>query len=163
MSKERKTIYIPHPVSPELKAKLRAEGYKIIDARFAPVDHLRDDGPTVAEYVAAGYLPAGYPPKGYASRSTEDEIADAIAAHAAAQPINPTVEQRSEGAAQGGQIAGFDPAIQPAGDQTLPVDDGLGQLSAEQLHELAKERGVKVHHAAGADKVREALREAQGE
>ncbi len=31
-----KIIYEPHPVSPERKAELRSEGYKIIDARFAP-------------------------------------------------------------------------------------------------------------------------------
>ena len=29
-------IYEPHPVTPERKAELRAAGYKIIDARFAP-------------------------------------------------------------------------------------------------------------------------------
>lgn len=29
-------IYEPHPVSAERKAALRAQGYKIIDARFAP-------------------------------------------------------------------------------------------------------------------------------
>lgn len=28
--------YEPHPVSPERKAELRAQGLKIIDARFAP-------------------------------------------------------------------------------------------------------------------------------
>lgn len=32
----RPIIYEPHPVSPERKAELRAKGYKIIDARFAP-------------------------------------------------------------------------------------------------------------------------------
>jgi len=31
-------IYEPHPVTPERKAELRAGGYKIIDARFAPDD-----------------------------------------------------------------------------------------------------------------------------
>lgn len=31
-------IYEPHPVSPERKAELRAAGFKIIDARFAPAD-----------------------------------------------------------------------------------------------------------------------------
>lgn len=36
----------------------------------------------------------------------------------------------------------------------------LDDLDAEALHALAKERGVKVHHKAGADKVRKALREA---
>ena len=29
-------IYEPHPVTPERKAELRAAGYKIIDAQFAP-------------------------------------------------------------------------------------------------------------------------------
>lgn len=38
--------------------------------------------------------------------------------------------------------------------------DGLEALDKDQLHALAKERGVKVHHMAGADKVRAALREA---
>jgi len=28
--------YEPHPVSPERKAELRAQGFKIIDARFKP-------------------------------------------------------------------------------------------------------------------------------
>ena len=32
-----KIAYEPHPVSPERKAELRAQGYKIIDARYAPV------------------------------------------------------------------------------------------------------------------------------
>lgn len=31
-------IYEPHPVTPERKAELLAQGYKIIDARFAPED-----------------------------------------------------------------------------------------------------------------------------
>lgn len=30
-------IYEPHPVSRERKAELRAQGYRIIDARFAPL------------------------------------------------------------------------------------------------------------------------------
>lgn len=34
---EREIIYEPHPVTPERKAELRAQGYKIIDAQFAPV------------------------------------------------------------------------------------------------------------------------------
>jgi hypothetical protein len=42
---------------------------------------------------------------------------------------------------------------------TAAKDDGLDALDAEQLHALAKERGVVVHHRAGADKVRAALRE----
>lgn len=41
---------------------------------------LREDGPTVAQYVAAGYQASNYPPQGYASKSTADEIAAAIEA-----------------------------------------------------------------------------------
>ena len=36
MSKEQKVIYEPHPVSPERKAELRGQGYKILDAVFKP-------------------------------------------------------------------------------------------------------------------------------
>ncbi|MFP5078649.1 hypothetical protein ACLE20_15190 [Rhizobium sp. YIM 134829] len=45
---------------------------------------LREDGPTISEFVAAGYDPSTYPPAGYASRSTDQEIADAIAQAGAA-------------------------------------------------------------------------------
>lgn len=31
-----KIKYEPHPVSPERKAELRSQGYKIVDARFEP-------------------------------------------------------------------------------------------------------------------------------
>lgn len=43
---------------------------------------------------------------------------------------------------------------------SLPVEENLDGMNAEELHALAKERGVTVHHRAGADKVRAALREA---
>ena len=68
-------------------------------------DELRQDGPTIAEYVAAGYHAASYPPAGYASRSTEEEIAAAIAAQETGsgeqtedqgQPEPPTLEQRAK-------------------------------------------------------------------
>lgn len=41
---------------------------------------LREDGPTVAEFVEAGYQASGYPPEGYASRSTQEEIDAAVTA-----------------------------------------------------------------------------------
>lgn len=44
--------------------------------------------------------------------------------------------------------------------QSATAED-LDALDADQLHALAKERGVKVHANAGADKVREALRDAE--
>lgn len=47
---------------------------------------LRNDGPTVAEFVAAGYLASSYPPEGFASRSSADEIAAAVAAGQGAKP-----------------------------------------------------------------------------
>lgn len=55
-----------------------------------------------------------------------------------------------------------DPVADAPGPVDAPavVDDGLDALDKEQLHALAKERDVKVHHMAGADKVRAALREA---
>jgi len=34
--KTMQIAYEPHPVTPERKAELRAQGFKIIDARFAP-------------------------------------------------------------------------------------------------------------------------------
>lgn len=48
---------------------------------------LRDDGPTVAEFVAKGYSASKYPPAGYTSRSTAEEIDAAVAAEAAAQAL----------------------------------------------------------------------------
>lgn len=48
---------------------------------------LRQDGPTVAEFVAAGYKAANYPPKGYEARSTPEEIAAAVAAEKAAPAV----------------------------------------------------------------------------
>ena len=37
--------YEPHPVSPERKAELRALGFKIIDAQFAPADWRPEQAP----------------------------------------------------------------------------------------------------------------------
>lgn len=47
-----------------------------LDRQAAPV--LREDGPTVAEWVEAGYPAASYPPEGYASRSSQEDIDAAI-------------------------------------------------------------------------------------
>ena len=43
----KKIIYEAHPVSPERKAELTAQGFRIVDARFAP-----DDAPKAEEPVA---------------------------------------------------------------------------------------------------------------
>lgn len=50
--------------------------------------------------------------------------------------------------------------VVPALAQSEPVTVDLDAMDADALHALAQERGVKVHHKAGADKVREALRKA---
>lgn len=39
-----KVIYEPHPVSAERRQELIEQGYKIIDARFAPDDYVPPDG-----------------------------------------------------------------------------------------------------------------------
>lgn len=41
--KDRTTIYEPHPVSPERKAQLLAQGYRILDAVHAPEGYVHPD------------------------------------------------------------------------------------------------------------------------
>lgn len=47
MSNER-IAYEPHPVSPERKAELRAAGFKIVDAVFAPAKPAEPEPPAAA-------------------------------------------------------------------------------------------------------------------
>lgn len=49
-----KIIYEPHPVSRERKRELRAQGYRILDAVFAPPEQA-----TSAPVVAGSAAPAG--------------------------------------------------------------------------------------------------------
>lgn len=55
-----KIAYEEHPVTPERKAELRAQGFKIIDARFKPANEGPDtseidvmDGPELTEALEA--------------------------------------------------------------------------------------------------------------
>ena len=48
---------------------------------------LKLDGPTIAEFLAAGYLAVNYPPEGYASRSSQEEIDAAIDAQKETDPL----------------------------------------------------------------------------
>ena len=57
-------------------------------------DGLRQDGPTIADYVAAGYKSSSYPPHGYASRSTPEEIAAAVASEIEAEKAAPVVDNK---------------------------------------------------------------------
>lgn len=113
-----KTIYQKHPVTPEQKADLRSQGYKIVDAAFAP----------------AGYVhPIAQREQIKAQAKAELEAAAKLEVEAKA-----TVDSTNASTMSG---------------------DGLDELDVDQLQALAKERGVSVHHKAGADKVREALRQ----
>lgn len=51
--KDRTTIYEPHPVTPERKAHLLAQGYRILDAVFAPADYVHPEAEAEAERLAA--------------------------------------------------------------------------------------------------------------
>lgn len=96
---------------------------------------LRQQGYTIIDAVFA--------PKGYEHPETKREQAETQAKAAAEQ-------------AERDRLAAL-VNTQPETAQKI-IDDGLDEMGAEQLHALAKERGVKVHANAGADKVREALR-----
>jgi hypothetical protein len=85
-----------------------------------------DEGPTVAEWVEAGYSAKNYPPSGYNSRSTPEEIAEAIKAEEATVALG-----EASGSATGGdtelppQDDGLEPATggtpQPIGNVTTEV------------------------------------------
>lgn len=85
----------------------------------APKTALRDDGPTVQEFVEAGYLAVNYPPTGYASKSTPEEIAAAVAAASSPDQTasNPPAEPPAlaDGAAPQA-VASEAPAPAPAAD-----------------------------------------------
>lgn len=65
---------------------------------------LRTDGPTLAEWVAAGYLAEKYPPDGYAVREAEapaaPHVPDVVDAAAPATADSPTMQTMSEVAHQ---------------------------------------------------------------
>ncbi len=54
--------------------------------------------------------------------------------------------------------ANLQPAADSARQPIAESSDGLDELAVDELHSIAKERGIEVHHRAGADKVRAALR-----
>ena len=80
-------------------------------AKEPEVPQLKQDGPTVEEWVLAGYHAEDYPPEGYAPRSTPDEIAAAVAAQkSAASHIPHDADQKS---ATGEQSAAADGESKP--------------------------------------------------
>ncbi|RUU47415.1 hypothetical protein EOD08_06785 [Mesorhizobium sp. M6A.T.Ca.TU.002.02.2.1] len=81
---------------------------------------LRDDGPTVAEYVAAGYFASNYPPEGYSSRSSSAEIAEAVKAEETAKAA---AKMRDAILADLGKLSDEDLAKVIEAEK-IPVDDG---------------------------------------
>ena len=61
---------------PHITAAYQRAGIAVEDGKQSA--GLREDGPTVVEFIAAGYKASNYPPEGYASRSTAEEIAEAL-------------------------------------------------------------------------------------
>lgn len=63
----REIIYEPHPVSAERKAELMAQGFRILDAKFAPAVTPKAETPkvetVVVEPVAAPTKKRGRPAK----------------------------------------------------------------------------------------------------
>lgn len=86
---------------------------------------LRDDGPTIEEYVSAGYQAANYPPAGYASKSSTEAIAAAIETQAsAAAALAVAAEAAAQSAATGaGANAAASPATEPAQDTAANTKD----------------------------------------
>ncbi len=108
-----------------------AEGLKMagLIEDVAVVPGLRDDGPTVAEYVAAGYLASNYPPGGYASRSTPEEIESAVTAENAAKQA--ATEAAAKKAEEEAKAKAF---------EAMRTD--LSKQTVAQLHDLAKAESV---------------------
>lgn len=55
---EWKTVYVPHPVTPETKAKHNAAGERIVDIRFAPAGYkaapdVKETAPIVSDDIVA--------------------------------------------------------------------------------------------------------------
>jgi hypothetical protein len=53
-----KIIYEPHPINPARKAKLQAQGYKIIDAIFAPAGAPLHEKLEIEEGEEIAFVPA---------------------------------------------------------------------------------------------------------
>lgn len=87
------------------EAKLKADEAQRqeAEANKAKASELREDGPTIAEFCAAGYSAHGYPPAGFKSRSSDDEILAAIEAQEKGEPVAGVDEVRR--APDGGVIA----------------------------------------------------------
>lgn len=83
---------------------------------------LRDDGPTIEEWVAAGYLPENYPPDGYAERRS-----DGLKAFKKNGKIPPALVEKARAELDARRQAEADAAAKAAADAAAsapPVDPG---------------------------------------
>lgn len=104
-------------------------------------DGLRTDGPTIAEFVAAGYRAENYPPEGYASRSTDEEVKEAIEA------------QQVVG--DGGASTSEQPAAEPGPAADLSLADQAKALGIKVDGRWSEERLAKEIEEAKAAKAAE--------
>lgn len=115
---------------------------------------LRKDGPTVAEYAAAGYDPKNYPPAGYESRSTPEEINEAITKASQASSLQPAAPVAHD--ANGNPVnAGDGGQMVPTAQTTPPPAQQPG--NAELL--LVQKKGKKfvVVNLSGEEVEREGI------
>ncbi|EJE49581.1 hypothetical protein PMI14_05824 [Acidovorax sp. CF316] len=122
-------------------------------------DQLRQDGPSIAQWLASCEAPENYPPPGYASQSTAEEIAAAIEArnrppHDGPRDDGPTV---AEYVAAGYLAVNYPPsgylsrstdeeiaaAIAAQGDGPADADaNGDGKTTVAELREALTARGI---------------------
>lgn len=116
---------------------LAVEHYVVVgpaSERTEPVVDLRDDGPTIAEWLAGGYPASKYPPDGFAAKSTAEEIAAAIEAQNAAAAEAARLAQQQQNAGDGQQ--GNDPDIdQTDSGMDIIVIKGIGETLKPKLTE----------------------------
>lgn len=100
---------------------------------------LSGSGPTVAQFVAAGYLAKDYPPEGYASRSTPEEIAQAISDQYAALAQQLAAQQAATAIGAAGAQQDADAKKTPPPDD----DEADGSLTVAQLREALTAKGIQ--------------------
>ena len=85
-----KTAYIVHPITPEQKQEIRKEGFKIIDARFAP------EGEEVIDLNKADDTDAAGIPETPADidKLKKDDLVALLKAHGAEDPQGKVPELR---------------------------------------------------------------------
>lgn len=117
-----------------------------------PVSELRDDGPTIQEFVDAGHRAVDYPPEGYASKSTDEEVAAAIELQERLKGKNPStvIVDENEGthatapAASGAAAVSVTPPETPE-PAALPAD----ARTHAQIDEWVSEQGIETPEGWG--------------